>query len=94
MQTAVWLVPFAVLISLAANENCLPGAASGMPNSWVHQQQRQDASAPAAPASASAAGAGKRNRATRTRFSLLVDAFMGSGQREGGSSSKKGSRDW
>lgn len=70
----VWLVPFMVLISLAANDNVLPGVASGMPRD-MYQQVRG-----AAGAGGPEGEAGRGRRGTRTLVGSVLEALGRAGK--------------
>ncbi|KAG2437210.1 hypothetical protein HXX76_005873 [Chlamydomonas incerta] len=69
----VWLIPFMILISLAANDNVLPGAASGMPTGFY---QAGSGSASGAEGGAGR-GSERQRKGTRTLLASLFDGFRG-----------------
>ncbi|GLC41418.1 hypothetical protein PLESTB_001013400 [Pleodorina starrii] len=89
----VWLVPFQLLISLAANENCLPGAASGMPNSFYGGGGRGGGGAGGSGGGRGGGGGLEgRGRGTRTWLGSLFDRVRGTGT--GKAKGKGKDRDW
>ncbi|GIL62152.1 hypothetical protein Vafri_16421 [Volvox africanus] len=86
----VWLVPFQLLVSLAANENCLPGIASGMPTSYYAPSGGSSGGGSSGVARGTAGGGepsgargGGRRKGTRTLLSSLFDRLRGQGQDTG-----------
>ncbi|KAG2499603.1 hypothetical protein HYH03_002544 [Edaphochlamys debaryana] len=67
----VWLIPFMILISLAANENALPGASSGMPLSMVGGGGGGSAGG------AAGEGGARRERQKRTWVTSLLQSLSG-----------------
>ncbi|PNW87437.1 hypothetical protein CHLRE_02g145550v5 [Chlamydomonas reinhardtii] len=70
----VWLVPFMILISLAANDNVLPGVASGMPTALY-----QSSGSGSGGEGGAGRGSERRGKGTRTLLASLFDGFRGQG---------------
>ncbi|KAG2441356.1 hypothetical protein HYH02_009948 [Chlamydomonas schloesseri] len=82
----VWVVPFMILISLAANDNVLPGVASGMPAGFYRSGGGNGGGAGAEAGTGRGAG-GRGGRGTRTLLASLFDGLRGQGH--GGSGRQK-----